>query len=467
MNIAMILDMAADGMPDRRAVNDVTYAELRAAAREVARRLGEESPTPTALASLMPAGSELPIALFGAAWAGVSFAPLNFRLPDSTQAELLERIQPAALFDESWVGSFDNDTPYEPLPEVPAVLLFTSGTSSAPKTAELQHANLSAYLFNTLEFGSADEDETALISVPPFHIAGVAAILSSTYVGRRVVTLPRFDPHSWLRLARNEKVTHAMVVPTMLARIVSSLEEDPSLAPTSLRSLAYGGARMPLPVLERALALLPGVDFVNAYGLTETSSTVAVLGPDDHREALTSTNPAVRRRLESCGRPVPGVEFSVIDGELCIRGDQVGGGYRGAESRVDANGWLRTGDQGYIDADGFVFIIGRLDDMIIRGGENISPAEIEDALLRHTDVVSAAVVGIPDEEWGESVAAMVVLRDGAEADGTGLRDHVRAALGSIKTPELVAFVAELPSGPTGKTLHRQVRVDLAAKMTTP
>jgi fatty-acyl-CoA synthase len=179
----------------------------------------------------------------------------------------------------------DDGRGYAEDPARPAVLLFTSGTSAAPKAAVLHHDNLAAYLFNTVEFASAGEDEATLLAVPPFHIAGVAAVLSSAYAGRRIVPLDRFEAAAWLRLARDQAVTHAMVVPTMLARIVTALEADPTLYPPALRSLAYGGARMPAPVLERALALLPGTGFVNAYGLTETSSTVAVLGPEDHRTA--------------------------------------------------------------------------------------------------------------------------------------------------------------------------------------
>src|SRR5438270_722219 len=249
MNIAMVLEMAADGIGDRRAIGSLTYAQVRAEARAVARRLAADAADATTLASLLPNGNHLPVALFGAAWAGVAYAPLNFRLPEPAQAELLARLAPAARFDESWMGNADaaDDSPYVDDPDRPAVLLFTSGTSAAPKAAVLQHDNLTAYLFNTLEFASASEDEAALLAVPPFHIAGVAAVLSSTYVGRRLVPMARFDADDWLHLATEESVTHAFVVPTMLARIVGALEADRARRPPSLRSLAYGGARRPPP----------------------------------------------------------------------------------------------------------------------------------------------------------------------------------------------------------------------------
>ena len=457
----MVLEMAADGMGDRRAIGDLTYSDVRADARAVAKRLGGDFPAATAMASLLPNGEHLPVALFGAAWAGVAYAPLNFRLPHAAQSELLARLEPAARFDERWMADVDaaDGSPYVDDPDRPAVLLFTSGTSAAPKAAVLQHDNLTAYLFNTLEFAGAGEDEAALLAVPPFHIAGVAAVLSSTYVGRRLVPMARFEADDWLRLAADESVTHAFVVPTMLARIVAALEADPARRPPTLRSLAYGGARMPAPVLERALSLLPDVDFVNAYGLTETSSTVAVLGPQDHRDAMTSDNPGVRRRLESCGRAVPGVEFRIVDGEVWIKGDQVGGGYVGTDSQVDDDGWLHTGDQGYLDDDGYLFVLGRGDDVIIRGGENISPSEIEDALLRHPAVAGAAVVGLPDVEWGERVAAMVTLSSATDPDL--LREWSRQQLGSIKTPEVIVVADELPQTPTGKVLRRAVKEQLA------
>ena len=225
---------------------------------------------------------------------------------------------------------------YEPEPEAAAVMLFTSGSSGAPKAAVLTHQNLLSYVMDTVEFAGAGEDEALLLAAPPFHIAGVAAVLSSVYSGRRLLPLPSFTPEGWLSLARAEGATHAFVVPTMLARIVQALDSDPGLSVPTLRSLSYGGARMAAPILERALELFSGVEFVNAYGLTETSSTIAVLGPDDHRLALSSEDPGVRRRLESVGRPLPGVEVAIVEesGSPVPVGDQrVDPGARPASGR--------------------------------------------------------------------------------------------------------------------------------------
>ncbi len=480
MNIAMILEMAADALGDRIAIgtkaDGLSYVQLRAAARGIAHRIGEEHEHVDTLALIEPLSPVVPAALFGAAWAGVSYAPLNYRLPDAQLRELIQRLEPVVVVGPNWIdpGS-DPGSEFAPAPERPAVLLFTSGTSAAPKAALLRHDQLLAYVFNTLEFGSADEGEAAIVSVPPFHIAGVAAVLSSAYIGRRIVPLPRFTAEDWITTARDEGITHATVVPTMLARIVQVMESDPSARVPTLRHLAYGGARMHTSVLERALQLMPETDFVNAYGLTETSSTVALLGPDDHRLGLYSDEPLYKNRLASVGRPVPGIEIHIVDaegkeqppdepGEILIRGEQVSGAYVGTESKVDADGWLHTGDRGWLDIEGYLFCEGRADDTIIRGGENISPAEIEDAFLQHDAVAMAAVVGLPDEEWGEKVAAMITLRpDAVEVEIDHVLDWVRTRVGSLKTPEIIELADDLPQTATGKVLRRQVRDELLAK----
>jgi acyl-CoA synthetase (AMP-forming)/AMP-acid ligase II len=217
---------------------------------------------------------------------------------------------------------------------------------------------------------------------------------------------------------------------------------------------------------------LPDTEFVNAYGLTETSSTVCVLGPDDHRAALDHDEPAVRARLSSVGRPVPGIEIKVVGeagedlaagstGQILVRGAQVSGEYVGQGSRRDNEGWLETGDRGRVDVDGYVYVDGRGDDTIIRGGENIAPAEIEDTLLHHPAVATVAAVGLPDEEWGERVAVMVTLRPGIDATPEELSTWAHDKLGSLKAPQVVAVRDELPHTATGKVLRRQIRVELA------
>ena len=228
---------------------------------------------------------------------------------------------------------------------------------------------------------------------------------------------------------------------------------------------------MPLPVIERALHnFSPEVNFTNAYGLTETSSTIAVLGPEEHRAAAHSDDKKARRRLASVGRPLPGVEVEIRNaegaalapgcaGEVWVRGEQVSGEYRGHKNRRLSDGWFPTRDGGAFDEDGFLFIEGRMDDVIVRGGENLSPGEIEDVLFEHGAVADCAVVGVPDEQWGESVGAAVVLK--GDASVTDLQAWVRARLRSSRVPQRIEFWKRLPYNETGKLLRREVREKLA------
>jgi acyl-CoA synthetase (AMP-forming)/AMP-acid ligase II len=261
-----------------------------------------------------------------------------------------------------------------------------------------------------------------------------------------------------------------MVVPTMLDRIVDVLEGRQADVPT-LRSLSYGGARMPRPTLEAAVRAFPTVGFVNAYGLTETSSTIALLGPDDHRAAIESDDPVVQARLGSIGRPVPGIEIELrgVDGthvapgeqgELWVRGPQVSGEYMGAGSVLDPEGWFPTKDLAYEDSEGFLFIVGRNDDTIIRGGENIAPAEIEDVLINHPEVRSVVVVGVPDDHWGEAIVAAVVTMPGSDPDPEVLRAYVRERLRGSRTPDRIVFLDDLPTTATGKILRKTVVADI-------
>jgi len=495
MNLTMLLEMAAATHGERVAVQcggeALRYEELFAASGAAARELQASGAAHLALLDVSSVAA--PVALFAAARAGMPYVPLNYRLTGGELDALLERIAPAKLVtDPERAASFSaragasvstrdaflsrareaGEPPAAPDdPEGIAVLLFTSGTTGAPKAAVLRHRHLVSYVLGSVEFASAGEDEAALVSVPPYHVAGVAAILSSIYAGRRIVQLASFSPEAWLSAARAERVTHAFVVPTMLARIVDAAGSAGADLP-QLRSLSYGGGKMPLPVIERALELFPNAQFANAYGLTETSSTIALLGPEEHREAAASDDAAVRRRLASVGRALPGVEIDVRDeegkplppgapGEVYVRGPQVSGEYLGRGSQLGPDGWLATRDGGFLDEDGYLFLSGRIDDVIVRGGENLSPGEIEDVLLAHPGVAECAVVGIADVEWGEAVAAAVVLAEGASASEDELRAWVRERLRSSRVPSRVVFRRELPYNETGKLLRRVLRAELA------
>jgi acyl-CoA synthetase (AMP-forming)/AMP-acid ligase II len=487
VHLGLVLDMASGGFGERVAVTesgeDTTFAGLTALSWAASASIAD-----LGVPSVMYIGTNhvaYPVALFGAAGAGVPLIPLNYRLgPDQLTAQIeanpgalliYERQRPLAadparsVERDAFVASLagvEVDEPVPADPDLPCVLLYTSGTTSAPKAAVLRHRHLMAYLLGTVEFGNAEEDEAALVCVPPYHVAGLMNLLSNLYAGRRIVYLEGFDAETWLATVRQQRITQAMVIPTMLARIVDVLGGAADAGTPTLRSLSYGGSRMPTPVLRRALELFGDTGFVNAYGLTETSSTIALLGPEDHRAAFTSDDETVRRRLGSVGQVLPGIEVEVRDeagavlgtgqpGLVFLRGEQISGEYAGV-TLLDDQGWFPTRDRGFVDQDGYLYIEGRADDTIIRGGENIAPAEIEDVLLHHPEVSDAVVVGVPDEEWGQRLVAVVVTEPGATVDADGLQELVRQHLRSSKTPDAVEFWPELPRTDTGKLLRRKV-----------
>jgi acyl-CoA synthetase (AMP-forming)/AMP-acid ligase II len=492
MSIPLLLEMAASGCGARVALGPLaggmTFEDLQIGALGGATLVADRAPSHVVFVGRN--GPAYVQAFLSAAVAGVPFVPLNYRLARAQLHALISELTGSLIIaDRAYAGMFDEGSvvisddfpaaasaapPVELGPvddETPAVLLYTSGTTARPKAVVLRHGHLTSYIFSTVEFGSATPDEAALVAVPPYHVAAVGSTLSNLFAGRRAVHLPDFDPGDWLEIARAENVTSAMLVPTMLARVLDVLGDSPAGLP-SLRLISYGGARMPRPVIERALQVFPDVGFVNAYGLTETSSTIALLGPAEHRQAIASRDPRARARLASVGRVVPGVEAEIRDeagnaldpgqsGLLWVRGRQVSGEYRGQQSMLDAQGWLLTRDIARQDADGYLFIEGRADDTIIRGGENISPAEIEDVLVMHPGVREVAVVGTPDDDWGARICAVVVREPGTAPTAEELRAFVRQRLRSSRTPDDIVWRSALPQTDTGKLLRRQLAAELS------
>jgi acyl-CoA synthetase (AMP-forming)/AMP-acid ligase II len=474
----------------------VTIAELAERARRLAIQIQADKAGHCVYIGVN--GPAVPLALFACAYAGVPFSPINYRLSNEQIVGLVQRLsRPFVVTDEPrpaaavthamrvvtphdlWVASAEltEDQALDAVDaEAVATVLFTSGTTAEPKAVPLRHRNLSSYILNSIELMGAEPSEATLVSVPPYHVAGVGSALTNVLSGRRIVYLPNFDPALWLETVEREGVTSAMVVPTMLARIVDLLGGRTFTSPT-LRNLAYGGARISPDLLARALAAFPEVGFTNAYGLTETSSTLTVLTPEDHRAAVApNATERERARLGSVGRPIPGVELQIrtadgsvagpgVPGELWVRSAQISGEYLGQGSALDADGWFCTRDGGYLDEDGYLYITGRVDDTIIRGAENIAPAEIEDVLTAHPAVREAAVVGMPDPEWGERIVAAVVAEPGM-TDAEELRAWVRARLRSSRTPDEVRFVDTLPYGPTGKLLRRELVARLSINTNT-
>ncbi|BBY93606.1 AMP-dependent ligase [Mycobacterium gallinarum] len=502
MSVSLLLEMAQEAAlaePDRTALVSgdlrLTIAELSDLADGAAGVISASGAEHVAYVGA--GGVMLPLLVFASARAAVPVTPLNYRLSADGVRTLIGRLpKPVVIVDDEYravVGDLAGhaaqifsaadfitvartSAPAAEFadPDSVAVVLFTSGTTSAPKAVELTHNNLTSYVMGTVEFASAEPGDAAAICVPPYHIAGVGAALSNLYAGRKMVYLNNFDPIEWVRLVNREKVTSATVVPTMLDRIVTVLEGlDGSPLLPSLRTLAYGGSKVAAPLVRKALELLPHVGFVNAYGLTETSSTIAVLTPEDHRNALASSDPATSRRLGSVGRPVPTVEVQVRaedgtvlgpdePGELFVRGEQVSGRYTGIGSVLDADGWFPTRDVAFLDEDGYLFIGGRSDDTIIRGGENIAPAEIEDVLVEHAGVRECVVVGADDDEWGQIIVAVVVPDGEFAPEPEELRSFVRERLRGSRTPDRVVFRGQLPTNATGKVLRRQIVDELNA-----
>ncbi len=443
-------------------------------------------------------------AYYAAAKAGLTFLPLNYRAKDpeleymintaDTKALLvgdryldnvkrirseLKLMKIAALgeggsdfiplkkqiaeaeVDESEAEVDENDT---------SVLMYTSGTTSLPKGVMLSFQSFTGYVTANVEMADGNDRGTVLVCVPYYHIAGMTSMMTNLWTGRRMVVLPQFDAKTWLRLVEREKVTHAFVVPTMMKQLL----DDPDFAKTdfsSLQNLAYGGAAMPLAVIRQAIESFPkSVGFVNAYGQTETTSSLTVLAADDHRLDGTPQEIELRlRRLNSIGRPLPDVEVKVRGeegqplpagevGEICIRTARLMKGYAGRkDDQALEEGWRATGDLGWIDEGGYVFFAGRKDDMIIRGGENIAPAEIETILMSNPAVEEAAVIGVPSEKWGQTVKAFVVKRPGTDCSVAELAEFCKSRLASFKCPEQIEFLKALPKNPLGKILRKDLR----------
>ncbi len=373
----------------------------------------------------------------------------------------LEDLVKAAAVDETEAEVEDEDV---------SVLMYTSGTTSLPKGVMLRFRDFTAYVTANIEMADGGERGVALVCVPFYHIAGTSAMMTNLWTGRRMVVMPQFDPKSWLQLVQREKVTHAFVVPTMMKQLL----DEPSFAQTDfshLTNLAYGGAAMPIQTIRRAIQVFPKkVGFVNAYGQTETTSSLTVLGPDDHRiDGDPKTVELKLRRLNSIGRPLPDVEVAVRDddgkllgpsqvGEILIRTPRIMKGYAGREDDSKLpEGWRATGDLGWVDEDGYVFFAGRKDDMIIRGGENIAPAEVETVLMSHPAIDEAAVIGVPSVEWGQTIKAFVVKRPGHNVTAADLSEFCRTRLASFKRPEEIAFIEALPKNPLGKILRKELR----------
>jgi long-chain acyl-CoA synthetase len=372
---------------------------------------------------------------------------------------------------EAWLAAHERDDPGARGDARDTVLqMYTSGTTGVPKGVLTTHRNLAACA-ETSPHWRFDADTVSLTAMPMFHIGGIGWAFCGLWHGATTVLVSEFEPARILELLESLRVTNTIFVPTMLQMLTSvpgAAERDYS----QLRSIAYGASPITTPVLKAALETF-GCELFGSYGLTETTGTVVRLEPEDHdpggpREHL----------LRSVGKPYPWVELRIADpeterelapgewGEVWLRAPNVMAGYWGRPEETAAaltsDGWLRTGDGGFIDADGYLFLTDRIKDMIVSGGENVYPIEVEEALAQHPDVADVAVIGTPHERWGETVTALVIPHAGAAPSADDLVAFARTRLAGYKLPRIVEFVDELPRTPTGKVLKRRLRDGFAA-----
>ena len=368
---------------------------------------------------------------------------------------------------EGWLAGSD---PVDPgtvaAPDDVAFQLYTSGTTGLPKGVMLTTSNLMTAWANIEDAWEFDPGRSVnLALMPMFHIAGLGWSTAGLFFGCRTVVLKDVDPAEVLAVISNERITHAFMVPA----VIQFLLMTPGVEKAdfgSLRKLVYGASPISAAVLEKAIEVM-GCDFVQVYGLTETTGAITQLDPQDH-------DPSGRPELlRSCGRPYPWVEMRAVDengrdvptgqvGELWTRSGQNMAGYwnnpDATKAVLDSDGWLRTGDAGYLDEDGFVYLHDRVKDMIVTGGENVYPAEVENALMRHPGVADVAVFGVPDSKWGEAVKAAIVPADSGNPPlAEELIAFAHEYLAGYKCPKSIDYATALPRNPSGKLLKRELR----------
>lgn len=497
-----VLRRGAAVAPERLAIvsedRSVTYAALE-------ERAGRVGP---ALASLgMARGDRVAFLarnrieyfelLFGAARVGMVTVPVNWRLAPAEVDGVIADADPSVLVIERQYAGLaqqaiadlgperviyleEGESPQwedllaaqpsggrdpEVSPEEPMFQLYTSGTTGAPKGVVVSHANLIGTIEGLADAWCFDPGCVVYVPYPAFHAVGNGwVILTLSRVGTAILRRG-VDPVDFIKTVARDQVTNTMMVPTVLQQVLET-EGIETADLSSLRYIVYGAAPIPEVVLDRALEVMPDCGFVHCYGLTEATGMVTNMSWEEHRPGTP--------RMRSCGRPFPWVEMRVVDtatgrdlpphqpGEVWTRSPAVMKGYWGRPQEtaeaVTPDGWLRTGDVGYVDQDGYLYLTDRVKDMIISGGENVFPAEVENVLHSFPGVRQVAVVGVPDESWGEAVKAIVVPVEGAQLEVDDIIEFARAKLAHYKCPRSVDFRSEpLPLNPTGKVLRRDLR----------
>jgi long-chain acyl-CoA synthetase len=478
------LGRASRYYPAARALSDgsthLTFRELQARVAGIAAALsGHGFQAGDRLALLLPNGPEYIELMYACAWLGLIAVPLNTRLSAAEIDHILADANPRGLVRHSslpvpsvqlqWQRVLDQEALqgrsdlhpsicYEP--EAVLALIYTSGTTGQPKGVMVTHANVLANIHDFNYWMRYREGGVYLHAAPIFHIADFPAMFAAPAFGARQVTIPKFNPQSFCETVERERVTHTVLVPTMINLLI----QFPEVGKYDLKSLAvlaYGGSPIAPELIRQTRELLPKVKLVQVYGLSETGFLTG-LQDDEHVEG----------RLLSCGRPCPGIDVQVVDesgkqvdagepGELVARGANVMRGYwKNPEETAHAfqDGMFRTGDMGYQDPDGYFYILDRLKDMIVTGGENVYSGEVEAVIYQHPAVREAAVFGIPDTQWGELVMACVVLKAGQVLSADDLASYCRRFLANYKIPRRVEFSeSELPKSGSGKILKRILR----------
>jgi acyl-CoA synthetase (AMP-forming)/AMP-acid ligase II len=440
--------------------------------------------------------------LFGAMKAGVVMAPVNWRLAGPEIAFIVEDCKAPLLFvgpefvtmarslrDKlpgmraiiiteggapewqdfaAWRDAQSADDPGVAIKRSDiAMQLYTSGTTGKPKGAMLAHGNMLNLVQSGDEAAKPEwnrwtSDDVSLVAMPIFHIGGSGWGVMGLYHGARGVIAREFDPTKVLDFFEQSGITKLFMVPAAMQFVVRQPRAR-QVDFSRLKYMLYGASPIPAALLKECIEVFK-CGFVQMYGMTETTGTIVALPPEDHIEGLD--------RMRSAGKALPGVELAILDhdgkrlppgevGEIATRSGSNMAGYwnlpEATASTLSKDGWLRTGDAGYMDKDGYLYIHDRIKDMIISGGENIYPAEVESAICDHPDVAEAAVIGIPDDKWGEAVKAIVVMKPGKNASATDIINFARERIAGFKTPKTVDFIPALPRNPSGKILRRNLR----------
>ena len=511
MNTSELLTISSAIVPDRTAVifenQRISYKELNNRSNILANALTKIGIKRGDRIALLDVNSNEHLeTYFATAKLDAVFVPINFRLRESELMKVLKSANPRILlFGNRYaklihscidqiasikyyisLGKSDGQfLQYETLLTYPnskdfspthdgsdlTMIMFTSGTTGNPKGVMLSHESFTSYSLNNVSPADPDINERNLLTVPMYHIAGIQAMMSAIYAGRTLIIQKQFDANEWLNLVQKESVNRAMIVPTMLKTII----DHPNFGNydlNTLKVLTYGAAPMPLKVILEAIKKFPKVKFINAFGQTESGATITALMPEDHIIEGTDAEKTTRiRRLSSIGKPLDDIEIRIVNeigsdveqgqiGEIVASGSRIMKGYwkqSKETSNTIKNNWLYTGDLGYSDKDGYIFLAGRSKDIIKRGGELISPVEVEEVLLQHSSILDCAVIGIPDEQWGEKIRAFIVSNHPNDLTEEDVITFCRSNIASYKKPESVIFVDQISRNSMGKINKQKLR----------